>query len=269
MSNIFNETIIKLTGGSGGSVDAIDVSYDNSTSGLAATNVQDAIDEVDNNVDNNTNQISVNSTEIAINQTNIGQNSVDISQNASDIAQNASDIAQNTSDIAQNASDILALQNSVELSYLYAYRTTALVYPLATQNRIIEFFNNPLLINEYNSDTLHITYDDTTSYKISFVTNGVYKVYIALVLDHGTFGIPPDWTVAFYTTDINGVPITKHDQTEVSFTYDQNRRFVTSCDMYIQMAAASYGQWFIESDVTNGAFNLRDLKGSVQFIRSV
>ena len=34
------------TGGSGGVEDAIDVGYDNSTSGLAATNVQDAIDEI-------------------------------------------------------------------------------------------------------------------------------------------------------------------------------------------------------------------------------
>lgn len=49
----FDDTNIKAGGGGGSSSPtAADVSYSNSTSGLTATNVQDAIDEVQNNIDN-------------------------------------------------------------------------------------------------------------------------------------------------------------------------------------------------------------------------
>ena len=47
----FDDTNIKAGGGGSGSPTAADVSYSNSTSGLTATNVQDAIDEVNNKVD--------------------------------------------------------------------------------------------------------------------------------------------------------------------------------------------------------------------------
>lgn len=49
----FDDTNLKAGGGGGGGAStATDVSYDNSTSGLSATNVQDAIDEVQDNIDN-------------------------------------------------------------------------------------------------------------------------------------------------------------------------------------------------------------------------
>jgi hypothetical protein len=58
---------------------AAEVSYDNSTSGLAATTVQAALDEIDGLVDTNT-------TDIGTNTTDIGTNTTDISTNAGAIA---------------------------------------------------------------------------------------------------------------------------------------------------------------------------------------
>ena len=64
-------------------------SYDNSTSGLAATNVQDAIDEVDGLVDTNTANIATNAANIATNTSNIATNTSDIATKADTSALNA------------------------------------------------------------------------------------------------------------------------------------------------------------------------------------
>lgn len=48
------EKAVENSGGSGGASTASEVSYDNTTSGLVATNVQAAIDELDTGIDTNT-----------------------------------------------------------------------------------------------------------------------------------------------------------------------------------------------------------------------
>jgi hypothetical protein len=65
---------------------AADVSYDNATSGLTATDVQAAIDEVEGRVDTNETDISTNTGNISTNTTNIGTNTGNIAANTSDIA---------------------------------------------------------------------------------------------------------------------------------------------------------------------------------------
>jgi hypothetical protein len=89
--------------------EALEISYDNSTSGLAATNVQDAIDEVEARVD------TIESEQVTQNN-DIVQNTADIAQEILDrtnadaalqsqITSNDADIAQNTADIAQEIVD--------------------------------------------------------------------------------------------------------------------------------------------------------------------
>ena len=55
---VWNSTAQKWENGSGGGSSASQVSYDNTTSGLTATNVQDAIDEVEGRVDTAENDIT-------------------------------------------------------------------------------------------------------------------------------------------------------------------------------------------------------------------
>jgi|TARA_R110002167_G_scaffold9262_2_gene42480 hypothetical protein len=92
---------------------AATVSYNNAASGLSATNVQNAIDEVEGRVDtaetnivNNDNDIATNAGNISANANNIATNASNIINNASNIATNASNIATNTSGIATNTSGI-------------------------------------------------------------------------------------------------------------------------------------------------------------------
>ena len=92
---------------------AATVSYNNAASGLSATNVQNAIDEVEGRIDtaetnivNNDNDIATNAGNITANANNIATNASNIINNASNIATNASNIATNTSGIATNTSGI-------------------------------------------------------------------------------------------------------------------------------------------------------------------
>jgi len=78
---------------------AADLPYDNATSILAATDVQDAIDEV--------------VVDIASNTADIASNTADIASNTADIATNTADIATNTADIASNTTYIEALSVAV------------------------------------------------------------------------------------------------------------------------------------------------------------
>jgi len=73
--------------------EASEIAYDNTTSGLVATDVQAAVDEVEARVD---------------------QNEVDIASNESDITDNAANIATNTSNISTNASTISEVDQNVD-----------------------------------------------------------------------------------------------------------------------------------------------------------
>lgn len=69
-----------------GNNEASEISYDNSTSGLTATNVQDAIDEVEGRVDTAESNITTNAGNISTNTTNISTNAGNISANTADVA---------------------------------------------------------------------------------------------------------------------------------------------------------------------------------------
>ena len=56
--DLLEKAVENSGGGSGGGGMAADVSYSNTSSGLVATNVQAAIDEIDNSVDTNTTAIA-------------------------------------------------------------------------------------------------------------------------------------------------------------------------------------------------------------------
>ena len=95
---------------------ASSVSYNNAASGLAATNVQNAIDEVEGRVDtaetniaNNDNDISTNAGNITTNANNIGTLTTSVATNADNISTNAGNIATNTSNIATNTGVISSL----------------------------------------------------------------------------------------------------------------------------------------------------------------
>jgi len=81
---------------------AADVSYDNSTSGLTATDTQGAIDEVEARVDTNESDISTNAGNISTNAGNISTNAGNISTNASDITDLQNDKIDNTEKGAAN-----------------------------------------------------------------------------------------------------------------------------------------------------------------------
>tara|TARA_R110001599_G_scaffold28968_6_gene99503 strand:+ start:4298 stop:5827 length:1530 start_codon:yes stop_codon:yes gene_type:complete len=85
---------------------AATVSYNNAASGLSATNVQNAIDEVEGRIDTAETNIVNNDNDIATNAGNITANANNIATNASNIINNASNIATNTSNIATNTSNI-------------------------------------------------------------------------------------------------------------------------------------------------------------------
>jgi len=125
-----------------GDYDADQIDYDNTTSGLTATDVQAAIDELEDEIDNipaapvtsvngqvgvvvldaddiddslTTNkfatqaqldQITTNQTDIATNASNISTNTTNIATNTGNITTNTTNIATNTSDIATNASNL-------------------------------------------------------------------------------------------------------------------------------------------------------------------
>lgn len=86
--------------------DASEIGYVNTTSGLAAVNVQTAIDEVEGRVDSAESSISTNATNISTNAGNIATNTGNISTNTGNIATNTSDIATNASAISTNAGNI-------------------------------------------------------------------------------------------------------------------------------------------------------------------
>ena len=99
---------------------AATVSYNNAASGLSATNVQNAIDEVEGRIDttetnivNNDNDIATNAGNISANANNIVTNASNIINNASNIATNTSNIAANTSGIATNTSNIAANTSNI------------------------------------------------------------------------------------------------------------------------------------------------------------
>ena len=73
--------------------EASEIAYDNTTSGLASTDVQAAVGEIETRVD---------------------QNEVDIASNESDIADNAANIATNTANISTNASEIAEIDQNVD-----------------------------------------------------------------------------------------------------------------------------------------------------------
>ena len=75
-----------------GNINANQASYTNGTSGLAATDVQDAIDEVESRVDTNEGNVSTNTGNIAV--------------NASDIATNAGNIASLGTTVSTNTTNI-------------------------------------------------------------------------------------------------------------------------------------------------------------------
>ena len=85
---------------------ASSVSYNNAASGLAATNVQNAIDEVEGRVDTAETSIATNDDDISTNAGNISTNAGNIATNTSGISTNTSNIATNTSNIATNTSGI-------------------------------------------------------------------------------------------------------------------------------------------------------------------
>ena len=98
---------------------AATVSYNNAASGLSATNVQNAIDEVEGRIDtaetnivNNDNDIATNAGNITANANNIATNASNIINNASNIATNTSGIATNTSNIAANTASVAAIQKT-------------------------------------------------------------------------------------------------------------------------------------------------------------
>ncbi len=113
---------------------AATVSYNNAASGLSATNVQNAIDEVEGRIDttetnivNNDNDIATNAGNISANANNIVTNASNIINNASNIAANTSNIATNTSGIATNTSNIAANTSSIvaiQKTYLSATTQT-------------------------------------------------------------------------------------------------------------------------------------------------
>ena len=88
------------------SFNGVTAPYINSTSGLTATTINAAIDEVDAQVDTNVTNIATNTTNIATNASDIATNTTGISTNTTNIATNASNIATNTSGIATNTSNI-------------------------------------------------------------------------------------------------------------------------------------------------------------------
>lgn len=107
---------------------AVQVSYDNSTSGLTGTTVQAALDELLGRIaalesknadlqaalDNNTSIIATNSAYIKGNSTAIGKNKDDIAAHASTIADNISNISGNSSAISDLAVVIAANTSVIE-----------------------------------------------------------------------------------------------------------------------------------------------------------
>lgn len=57
---ILNSSVLTVFAGGAGSIDASDVNYDNTGSGLTATDVQDAIDEIDTSLDTLAGTVSTN-----------------------------------------------------------------------------------------------------------------------------------------------------------------------------------------------------------------
>ncbi|MFO8070603.1 MAG: hypothetical protein R6V85_01900 [Polyangia bacterium] len=104
------------------------VGYDNGTSGLESTNMQDVVEELlariealesenaaqQSAIEGNTSDIATNNSNISTNTSNISSNASAIAANEIDIAANASDIAANASDIAANATDIFTNGNDIK-----------------------------------------------------------------------------------------------------------------------------------------------------------
>ena len=88
------------------SFNGVTAPYINSTSGLTATTINAAIDEVDAKVDTNVTNITTNTTNIATNASDIATNTTNIATNTTNIASNATNIATNTTDIATNTTSI-------------------------------------------------------------------------------------------------------------------------------------------------------------------
>ena len=91
-------------------VDAVNpIFFDNTTSGLSATNLQSALDELDGLVNTNTTNIATNTSNIATNTSNIATNTSNIATNTSGTSTNTTNIATNTSNIATNTGVISSL----------------------------------------------------------------------------------------------------------------------------------------------------------------
>lgn len=90
-----NKTMDFSSGGTNSiTLDSDDVIYNNGTSGLSATNVKSAIDELENEIDAVVADTATNSANIATNQGNISTNAGNISTNLSNINANTFSIAE-------------------------------------------------------------------------------------------------------------------------------------------------------------------------------
>ncbi len=88
-----------------GFIDGADTTF-TSTTGIAATTLSAAIDEVNADVNTNTSDVAQNTSDIAQNTSDIGVNTGNITSNTNDIAQNVSDISSNTISISTNTGNI-------------------------------------------------------------------------------------------------------------------------------------------------------------------
>ena len=108
----------KSSDGSGAiSLDISDAAFDNSGTGMSATNGQLALVELDGRLDTAETDIVSNTGSISTNTSNISANAANISTNTGNISTNTSSISTNASNIAANTSSISGLQSSKENKY--------------------------------------------------------------------------------------------------------------------------------------------------------
>lgn len=110
-----DDEISALAGGGGPSnPDAEDVSYDNTSSGLAATDVQDAVDEVESRLDTAESNVSTNSSNISSNDTDIATNASNISTNATNLQDHIDETSGAHASSAVSYSGLLTGSNAEE-----------------------------------------------------------------------------------------------------------------------------------------------------------
>jgi len=145
--------------------EASEISYDNSTSGLAATDVQAAIDEVEGRVETNETNIGTNTTDIGTNVTNI----TELTSNQDDLI-TLSGVPENSSDLGTFSGSVIG--DNVTVKTALSQLESAVSSTRITDVFVVADISARDALTGIDEGDVAIVLDDGTGRRHSYIYDG-------------------------------------------------------------------------------------------------